>query len=93
MFNTGDRVMRVNHSVSHVGVCIGEIYGVARIGERTNGDPVIMLMGYGSTWFDARSFELLSWKGPLSVCSTDYMLNKNLDEEDRRIIGEALCLV
>lgn len=90
MFYVGDRVVRINNSMPRTGVYIGEKYVVSHNSRRDNGKEVITLMGHGSGVFYAENFELLQTVNMLSVCSADYMLNSNLDEEDKRIITEAM---
>ena len=90
MFYVGDRVTRINSDILHTGLYRGEQYVVSHNSVRDNGKDIITLRGYGYGMFYAENFILSEEVNTLCVCSTDYMLNKNLNEEDKRIITEAM---
>lgn len=97
MFAVGDIVIRTGPSDMERCLHKGDIRVVTEV-IRLHSDPTqgyVKLFGASGIW-NASHFELLPLASVpviMEVSSSDYMLDTVLDEEDKRVIGEALCLM
>jgi len=91
MFAVGDRVVRTVAWNYARGMVVGEVYTVTHVIKLREGSRLRYVELDGMLGlYNAENFELV--QSMTVVSSLDYMNDTVLDEEDKRIIGEALCL-
>lgn len=92
MFRIGDLVTRVDFSIEERDMYIDWTYEVASVHRVGTDGETVQLTGMTGHFYTSR-FVLARKQNRIdfTLLASDYMGDTKLDEEDKKIIGEAIC--